>query len=72
MSIPFRKMHGAANDFVVLDHRRPFLPEDRTALFARMCDRRRGIGADGMLLLERDETCDFRHGTVTIACIRVG
>ena len=62
MSFPFRKMHGAANDFVVLDHRRPFLPADpaaRTALFARLCDRRRGIGADGVLLLETDAALDF-------------
>ncbi len=55
----FTKMHGAANDFVVLDHREPFLPADRVALFARLCDRRRGIGADGVLLLERDAGTDF-------------
>ncbi len=59
MSIPFRKMHGAANDFVVIDHRTPFLPPERRELFARMCDRRRGIGADGVLLLETDPTSDF-------------
>jgi len=53
--LPFLKMHGAANDFVVLDHRRPRLPVDADALqslIARLCDRRRGIGADGVLLLE--------------------
>lgn len=59
MTIPFRKMHGAANDFVVIDHREPFIAPDATALFARWCDRRRGIGADGVLLLERDPECDF-------------
>lgn len=59
MTIAFTKMHGAANDFVVIDHREPFLPAERTALFARMCDRRRGIGADGVLLLERDAASDF-------------
>ena len=26
MNVPFLKMHGAANDFVVVDHRQPFLP----------------------------------------------
>jgi diaminopimelate epimerase len=52
-------MHGAANDFVVLDHREPFLPADAGALLARLCDRRRGIGADGVLLLERDPEHDF-------------
>ena len=62
MQIPFVKMHGAGNDFVVIDHREPFLPEDtavRARLFRRMCDRRRGIGADGVLLVERDPVADF-------------
>ena len=59
MNIPFLKMHGAANDFVVVDHRESFLPEDAEATFARLCDRRRGVGADGVLLLERDREHDF-------------
>jgi diaminopimelate epimerase len=57
--IPFVKMHGAANDFVVVDHREPFLPEPADALLRRLCDRRRGVGADGVLLLERDPELDF-------------
>ena len=36
MRIPFTKMHGAGNDFVVVDHREPFLPAERRALFARL------------------------------------
>jgi diaminopimelate epimerase len=52
-------MHGAGNDFVVIDHRAPFLPEPVEPLFARLCDRRRGVGADGVLLLERDPELDF-------------
>ncbi len=62
MTIPFVKMHGAGNDFVVIDHREPFLATDesaRRALFAAMCDRRRGVGADGVLLLERSARTDF-------------
>ena len=62
MIIPFLKMQGAANDFVVIDHRRPILPEEedrRAALLRRMCDRRRGVGADGVLLLERGGAADF-------------
>ncbi len=59
MRFPFVKMHGAANDFVVIDHREPFLPEPARGLFARLCDRRRGVGADGVLLLERDPELDF-------------
>lgn len=62
MTIPFLKMQGAANDFVVIDHRRPVLPEEedrRAALLRRMCDRRRGVGADGVLLLEPSTGADF-------------
>src|SRR5262249_14927914 len=36
-----------------------YLPSDPGPLLAKMCDRRRGIGADGVLLLERDATHDF-------------
>ena len=62
MKIPFLKMHGAANDFVVVDHRLPFLPgrDDRLEpLVRRICDRRRGVGADGVLLLEREPGLDY-------------
>jgi len=61
MEFPFVKMHGAANDFVVVDHRTPFLPEGDALqpLVARLCDRRRGVGGDGLLLIERDPECDF-------------
>ena len=59
MRIPFLKMHGAANDFVVVDHREPFLAEPLADLVLRLCDRRRGVGADGVLLVERDPEHDF-------------
>ncbi|HYM81910.1 MAG TPA: diaminopimelate epimerase [Candidatus Limnocylindria bacterium] len=59
MKIPFLKMHGAANDFVVVDHRDAFLTEPLSGLVQRLCDRRRGVGADGVLLIERDPELDF-------------
>src|SRR5580765_4611975 len=59
MKISFLKMHGAANDFVVIDHRRPFLPDDPGPLVRALCDRRRGVGADGVLLLEDQAGLDF-------------
>ena len=53
--IPFIKMHGIGNDFVVLDLlRHPIKDTFDFALFAEMvCDRRFGVGADGLLSLER-------------------
>jgi diaminopimelate epimerase len=60
MTIPFLKMHGAGNDFVVLDTRsRPIERGELESLVTRMCDRRRGIGADGVLLMGRDPELDF-------------
>ena len=51
MMIPFDKTSGAGNDFVLLSG----LPQGRSgaALARRLCDRRRGIGADGLLVLTR-------------------
>ena len=47
----FTKMNGAGNDFVMIDNRagNVFLTD---SLIARLCDRHRGIGADGLLLVE--------------------
>ena len=61
MRVEFLKMHGAANDFVVVDHRKEHLPQgaELEALVAQWCDRRRGVGADGVLLIERDPEHDF-------------
>jgi diaminopimelate epimerase len=50
LTIEFHKIHGAANDFVVVDGRHG--GRDWAALAARVCDRRRGVGADGLLVLE--------------------
>jgi diaminopimelate epimerase len=59
VTLEFVKMHGAANDFVVIDHRDGTPPEPLDALVRRLCDRRRGVGADGVLLLDRDPELDF-------------
>jgi diaminopimelate epimerase len=48
--IPFLKMHGLGNDFVVLDARRRALPLDAAAVRA-LADRRTGIGCDQVILL---------------------
>lgn len=50
----FWKMNGAGNDFVVLDNRDLSLALDR-AQIARLCQRQRGIGADGLLVVEPAE-----------------
>ena len=49
--IPFHKMHGLGNDFVVLDFRRGVIPLGAGAV-RRLADRRTGIGCDQVILLE--------------------
>jgi diaminopimelate epimerase len=49
--IPFARMHGSGNDFVVLDDRAGRLRDHRRALAQAVCDRRRGLGGDGLVLL---------------------
>ncbi len=60
-SIPFIKMSGAGNDFIIIDHRKPFLDEDDMADFAHLvCRRKFAVGADGLILIENDPQVDFR------------
>jgi diaminopimelate epimerase len=57
--VPFEKMHGCGNDFVVLDGRRAPIPLTPEAV-RRIGDRHRGVGFDQLLLIERDEEADAR------------
>jgi diaminopimelate epimerase len=56
----FTKMDGAGNDFILIDNRAGDIRLNRSQI-ARLCDRHRGIGADGVLLLENpSDHADFR------------
>jgi diaminopimelate epimerase len=55
----FTKMHGLGNDFLVVDDRAA-ADADWSALARQLCDRRRGVGADGILLIGSSTTCDLR------------
>ena len=59
--VPFTKMEGAGNDFVVLDNRFLRFSDDELAALARQaCPRRTGVGADGLLALDEEDGADFR------------
>jgi diaminopimelate epimerase len=59
--IPFYKMHGGGNDFVLIDHRARFIPEaEQPALARRLCHRQVGVGADGLILIEASAAAHFR------------
>ncbi|MGB1207068.1 MAG: diaminopimelate epimerase [Chitinophagales bacterium] len=59
MNIKFSKYHGTGNDFILIDNRTKKLFAHQHDLFAFLCDRRFGIGADGLMLIEPHETLDF-------------
>lgn len=59
-TIPFIKMHGLGNDFVVIDARSRDIPAMTPAAARALGDRRTGIGFDQLILLEPSETHDFR------------
>lgn len=60
MTLSFTKMNGAGNDFVMLDNRASNLSLDREQI-ARLCDRHRGVGSDGLLMVEPAANgADFR------------
>ena len=46
----FTKMNGAGNDFVMIDNRDGDVQLERDQI-ARICDRHRGVGADGVIML---------------------
>ena len=60
MRVPFIKMHGLGNDFVVLDGRDQAVPEVNAALAAALADRHTGIGCDQLILLDPSQVADFR------------
>lgn len=60
--IPFTKMQGIGNDFVMIDAlRETALPDDLPAFARMVCDRRFGIGGDGLILLEKGDEAPFRQ-----------
>ena len=58
--IPFAKMNGSGNDFIVIDNRNEKAPSDLTAFVRSVCRRKLSVGADGLILIETDAEHDFK------------
>ena len=60
MTITFYKYQGTGNDFVIIDNRQLLVSKNDTKVVQQLCDRKFGIGADGLILLEPSENADFK------------
>ncbi len=60
MELQFYKYQGTGNDFILVDNRQAIFSKNNTKMVAQLCDRKFGIGADGLILLEEHPTADFK------------
>lgn len=60
MIVTFYKYQGTGNDFIMIDNRLGGFPKTDNELISFLCDRRFGIGSDGLILLEEDNSAHFK------------
>ncbi|HKN86330.1 MAG TPA: diaminopimelate epimerase [Nitrospiraceae bacterium] len=59
--IPFMKLSGSGNDFILIDNRERVVdPRRAGTLSAKVCAHRMSVGGDGLILIERSRRADFR------------
>ena len=59
MKINFSKYQGTGNDFILIDNRNNFFPKENLKKIIEICDRKFGIGSDGLVLIEKSDRADF-------------
>ena len=59
MKIKFQKFQGTGNDFVIIKNKDLLFPSDNNKLIEKLCDRKHGIGCDGLILINPSQSSDF-------------
>ena len=59
MQLDFYKYEGTGNDFVIIDNRELTFQKNDKTLIQNICNRKKGVGADGLILLENHDELDF-------------
>jgi len=59
MKIQFYKYQGSGNDFIIIDNRDSCINNYDDEFISNLCDRKYGIGSDGLILIENNKDCDF-------------
>ena len=59
MKIPFYKYEGTGNDFILIDNQNHQIDKLSVDLIKKLCHRKWGIGADGLILIQKDKEVDF-------------
>ncbi len=60
MSLVFEKYQGTGNDFVVIDDRKLSFPENNLEFVMHICNRKFGVGSDGLMLIRNHPDADFK------------
>ena len=59
MNIKFSKYQGTGNDFIIINNLSNFFPKDDNKLISVLCNRKFGIGADGLILINKHSSLPF-------------
>ena len=59
MNIKFSKYQGTGNDFIIINNISNFFPKNDNKLISELCDRKLGIGADGLILIDKHSSLPF-------------